>query len=235
MKLIYIFLALFTMSCADKQPEEPLNHPEQREIISANYLALGDSYTIGESVDAELRWPVQLADILSKFDVNLEVEIIARTGWRTDDLLKAINDEGLNGKYNLVSLLIGVNNQYQGRPISQYVEEFEILLKKGIELAKENDPKRVLVLSIPDYGYTPFGENHQETISGELDEYNRINKEISESHGVHYVDITPISRGKDADLVAGDGLHPSGYQYSLWVQEIMKIRESILAVIKSGD
>ncbi len=187
------------------------------------FLALGDSYTIGESVQEKDRWPVQLVDTLRGLDRNFENPvIIARTGWRTDELIQAIEREDPVPGYDLVSLLIGVNNQYQGRPVATYREEFAELLNTATILAG-NDPGNVLVVSIPDYGFTPFGEPNQSKISAELAEYNAINKEITETAGIRYVYITDISENglSDPTLVASDGLHPSGKQYALWVNRIL--------------
>jgi len=186
------------------------------------YLALGDSYTIGESVAENERWPVQLTEALRKKGKNIEApKIIATTGWRTDNLANAINIAKLKEEYGMVSLLIGVNNQYQGKPITQFTKEFEELLQTSIRLAggkKEN----VFVVSIPDYGYTPFGKSKQEKISRELDEYNKLSREITQKYGVKYFYITDISRKDDRGLVAEDGLHPSGKQYGQWVELILK-------------
>lgn len=183
------------------------------------FLALGDSYTIGESVTEDERWPNQLADKL-KID---RPRIIATTGWRTDDLKGAINSANLYDDYDLVSLLIGVNNQYQGKSSAQYEIEFEDLLKKAIQLAK-GKRKNVFVVSIPDYGFTPFGKAKQEIISLQLDEFNKINKRISEKYKIKYFNITGISRRglEDPTLVAADGLHPSGKMYTQWVEVISK-------------
>lgn len=188
------------------------------------FLALGDSYTIGQSVAVAERWPVQLVERL-KSEKNLaadEPRIIATTGWRTDQLKAAIQSAAITPEsYNLISLLIGVNNQYQGRSAEVYAQEFEELLQMAIVLA--GDKERVFVVSIPDYGYTPFGESNQATISAQLDEFNRINKGIAERKGVLYINITDISRLglQDPDLVAGDRLHPSGKMYKAWVDRIL--------------
>ena len=188
------------------------------------FLALGDSYTIGESVREEERWPEQLASSLrTKGYIVDRPRIIATTGWRTDQLKKAIEDAQLKPEYNLVSLLIGVNNQYQGKSPESYAPEFEELLKMAILLAggkKEN----VFVVSIPDYGFTPFGQPKQEQISKALDEFNSVNKEITDAAGIPYFNITNISRRglEQPDLVAADGLHPSGKQYKLWVERILE-------------
>ena len=143
------------------------------------YLALGDSYTIGESVPSEQNYPHLLEKDLIQKGLNLkETKIIAKTGWRTDDLISAINNERLTGTYDIVTLLIGVNNQYQHKPIEQYKKEFRALLKTAIELS-DGKKERVFVISIPDYGYTPFGKENQKLISQELNLYNTINKSIS--------------------------------------------------------
>lgn len=183
------------------------------------FLALGDSYTIGQGVVEADRWPVQLVNRLQDQGISVEeLKIIARTGWRTDDLLSAIAAENPAANYNLVSLLIGVNNQYQRKDISVYPVEFRQLLSKAIELCGGRK-SGVFVLSIPDYGYTPFGASNQTTISAEIDEYNRINREIANEFGVAYFDITPISREALAKpgYLASDQLHPSGEMYARWV------------------
>lgn len=187
------------------------------------YLALGDSYTIGESVTEAERWPVQLTVALRKKQLDVEgPAIIATTGWRTDDLKNAIGKAALRDNFDLVSLLIGVNNQYQGKPADQYAIEFEDLLNTALKLAGGRKEK-VFVVSIPDYGYTPFGQPRQPEITKALDQFNAINKQITEKAGIAYVNITDISRSGLAqpDLVASDGLHPSGKMYALWVERIL--------------
>lgn len=190
------------------------------EAQTLNYLALGDSYTIGESVAENERWPVQLADRLRASGVDINPpKIIATTGWRTDQLKAAIEaDDELLETYDIVSLLIGVNNQYQGRSVESFAPEFEELLQKAIELAGGNKD-RVFVVSIPDYGKTPFGASKAEEIAQELDEYNQVSLEICSKYRVKYFNITSISRQDDpeGELVANDNLHPSGKQYGLWV------------------
>ena len=190
-------------------------------------LALGDSYTIGQSVLTKKRWPNQLADSLENKGYNvLDLKNIATTGWTTGNLLDAIDREELSDDFNLVGLLIGVNNQFQGRSLDEYEIEFEELLKKAIEHA-DFDKSKVFVLSIPDYHYTPFGEFYGSpdvSISDQIDLFNGVNKEITEYYEVTYIDITDISRrGLDEpELVASDGLHPSGEMYSLWVERILE-------------
>ena len=201
----------------------PINFMYAQNNSTIKFLALGDSYTIGESVKEEDRWPEQLATELRKQGKAIDrPRIIATTGWRTDQLKKAIDDAKLKPEYNLVSLLIGVNNQYQNKSVEAYAPEFEELLNMAIKLAggkKEN----VFVVSIPDYGFTPFGKPKQEQISKALDEFNAINRKITDKAGIKYIHITDISRKgfEQPDLVADDKLHPSGKQYKLWVERIV--------------
>lgn len=187
------------------------------------FLALGDSYTIGESVVPELNWPAQFAAELEKAGYAVEdVLILAKTGWRADQLIEALTVRNPKN-YNLVSLLIGVNNQYQGRPIEEMKRDFDCLLSEAIAIAG-NDKKAVFIVSIPDYAYTPFGQTRNaESISCELDQYNCWQKLRASQEGIAYVDITCISRLglEKPELVASDGLHPSGEQYRLWVELIM--------------
>lgn len=185
-----------------------------------NYLALGDSYTIGESVAESERWPVQLADKLREDGIEINPpKIIATTGWRTDELKAAIeSDDELKEEYDLVSLLIGVNNQYQGKSVESFAPEFEELLQMAIHLAGDSKDN-VFVVSIPDYGKTPFGASKAQQIAKELDRYNEVSEKICAKYGVKYFNITPISRQSDPEgkLVANDSLHPSGEQYRQWV------------------
>ncbi len=186
--------------------------------MSIRYLALGDSYTIGESVAEGERWPMQLADRLQADGIHAEVTIIARTGWTTDELWQGIQAQTIEPPYDLVSLLIGVNNQYRGRDINEYREQFVFLLNKAIEYAGGRT-ERVIVLSIPDWGVTPYAEGRDRTqIAREIDAYNAVNREESLRAGVRYVDVAPASRlaVNDVSLLAADGLHPSGKMYSLW-------------------
>lgn len=189
--------------------------------VETKFLALGDSYTIGESVPEAERWPEQLASTLRAKGKKIEKpKIIAVTGWRTDQLKKAIGDAKLKNEYGLVSLLIGVNNQYQKKSAESYRPEFQELLDMAVTLAggkKEN----VFVVSIPDYGFTPFGKPNQSTISSAIDEFNAVNRSITEKKGIKYINITDLTReGLDKpEYVAGDGLHPSGKMYSRWVVE----------------
>jgi len=189
------------------------------------YLALGDSYTKGESVAREQSFPYLLKNSLEK-EGKIKVEklqVIAQTGWTTTNLLSAINNTKIEDTFDLVTLLIGVNNQYQKVPIAVYETEFVQLLNKAIALAS-GDKNKVAVISIPDYGATPFGADDAENIGKEIDRYNAINKRIADSLQVMYFDITPISRRTAADpsLTAFDDLHPSGKMYALWVELMEK-------------
>lgn len=196
------------------------------------YLALGDSYTIGESVDEAERWSNQLANFLSPHleRGGVEVSIIAKTGWTTDELWQGIQARELAPPYDLVSLLIGVNNQYRGRDLNEYSEQFVFLLNKTIEYAG-GDADRVIVLSIPDWGVTPFAEGRDRAqIAQDIDAFNAVNKEETEKSGAHYVDITPISREavNDPSLIAADGLHPSGKMYAEWAKLALPVVMKIL-------
>lgn len=226
--LIVLGLMLFSESQCKNPSHQASVTPVSSDTQSyrtVKYLALGDSYTIGESVNYKDNYPNQLKDSLKLYNVLVDgqVKIIARTGWTTDELQSAIDNEKLQDSFDLVTLLIGVNNQYRGYDTAVYIKEFEELLLKSIYFAK-NDTNHVFVLSIPDYGYTPFGKKNQVKISRELDQYNAIAKSICLKYKVQFFDITPISRLAQAqpDLVAPDGLHPSAIMYSQWVKLICK-------------
>ena len=187
------------------------------------FLALGDSYTIGESVTPEERWPVQLATLLRAEGLDVgDPTLIASTGWTTDELSAAIDRANPQGTFDLVSLLIGVNNQYRGRGQDEYREQFAALLQRAIGFAGGN-PARVLVLSIPDWGVTPFAarlERDPAAVAADIDAFNAINRAETERPGAHYVDVTPFSReaAHDPSLLADDGLHPSGRMYAEWAR-----------------
>lgn len=190
---------------------------------SIRYLALGDSYTIGDSVAEMDRWPNRLARSLEEQGVPTDVTIIAKTGWTTSELWDGIQEHKLEPPYDLVSLLIGVNNQYRGYDINEYREQFMFLLNKSIEYAG-GDANRVIVLSIPDWGVTPFAYGRNTTqIANDIDAFNAVNREETEKAGAHYVDITPVSRDalNDHTLIAPDGLHPSGRMYAEWVKQAL--------------
>ena len=188
-------------------------------------LALGDSYTIGENLPLHKSFPYQTVCLLRKAGYYvMPPEIIAKTGWTSDELDAATKDFLFLPKYDFVTLLIGVNNQYRGRDIIEYKEQFEGLLKKSIGYAN-GKPEHVIVLSIPDYSVTPYAATkNPEKISKEIDEFNAVNRSITEKYGVTYFYITDISRKgfEDPTLVATDGLHPSGKMYAIWTDLILK-------------
>jgi lysophospholipase L1-like esterase len=227
MNLVLPLILLILLSACSSIPQ-----PTQENIVpmrEIRYLALGDSYTIGESVSEAERWPNQLAALINPAG-EIEVTIIARTGWTTSELWEGIQSAAPQGTYDLVSLLIGVNNQYRGYDINEYREEFKFLLEKSIEYAGGN-PEHVIVLSIPDWGVTPFAWGRDSAqIAADIDAYNAINFEESKKAGVHYVDVTPVSREavSDQSLIAGDGLHPSGKMYTEWAKLALPIAVKIL-------
>ena len=217
MRFLHFFFLLSTFSYSQEL---------KIEKTKIQYLALGDSYTIGELVDEKYSWPIQLKFNLLNSDSNTSldsVRIIAKTGWTTSDLLNYISNIKINNNYDLVSLLIGVNNQFRGYDTNIYEKEFEKLLIKSIGFANSNF-SNVFVLSIPDYGVTPFGKlRDSEKIKSEINLYNEINYKISKKYGVLYFDITDISRLAEFDstLLADDMLHPSKKMYNLWVEKIV--------------
>lgn len=205
-------------------------------------LSLGDSYTIGEGVAPEKRWPVQLAVAMRSLGLDArDPQIIARTGWTTGELRKGIEESQVEARYDWVTVLIGVNNQYRGRSPDEYRNELNELIRYAIEKAGSH-PKRVIVLSIPDWGVTPFAKEKGKDpakIAEEIDTYNRVKREEAERLGVHFVDITDISREAGLDdsklpaekrLLADDGLHPSGAMYQRWVERMLPIIRSELSL-----
>lgn len=203
---------------------------QKPDTMPIRYLAMGDSYTVGTALDnSALRFPYQLAARLNADGIPTETpDIIAQNGWTSGDLMLATNMFQPENPYQLVSLLIGVNNQYQGLKIENYRNDITLLMQRAIQYAG-GDPSRVFVFSIPDYGVTPFGKNKDASgeISRELDDYNRVNREVAMKLGISWYDITPISR-KQSQYIARDGLHPSGKMYELWVDTYYdKITEKI--------
>lgn len=193
---------------------------------SLSYLALGDSYTIGEQVPLQENFPNQTTEQLKRSNVSIGAPtIVAKTGWTTDELEDGINKASIKGNYDFVSLLIGVNNQYRGRSTDEYARQFEALLKKALVFAGGR-PSRVAVLSIPDWGVTPFAEGRdRKKIAEEIDAFNEINKKIAAQYKVHYIDITPGTReaASDRSLLASDGLHPSGKDYQRWAGKLAQV------------
>ncbi|ARK09075.1 SGNH/GDSL hydrolase family protein [Fibrivirga algicola] len=201
------------------------------EISNSTLLSLGDSYTIGESVQEKDRWSVQLAGFLRGrgFDIKAP-DIIARTGWTTAELRAAIAASDNRKEYELVTLLIGVNNQYRGQGIDQYRTEFVQLVQTAVKYAG-NRPGRVVVLSIPDWGASPFAAGRDRSmIAGQIDAFNAVARQECEKANVAYVDITPLTRqaAGDATQFADDGLHYSGKQMKLWAEKALPIAEAML-------
>lgn len=217
--LALAWLPALAAACAPAGPC-PLPNPEPMR----RYLALGDSYTIGQDVSASERWPSQLAAGLRAAGYRLaDPVIVARTGWTTDELDAALNRTPPEGRFDLVSLLIGVNNQYRGRPVDEYRLEFAALLERAVGWAGGR-ANRVLVLSIPDWGVTPFGQGRDASaIRAAIDAFNAANKAAAEARGAHYVDVTGLSRQAAArpNWLAGDGLHPSGAMYAAWAERAL--------------
>lgn len=191
-----------------------------------SYLALGDSYTIGESIPLQKSFPYQTIQILRKKEYKFSApEIIAKTGWTTGELQSALNNSTLLPKYDFVTLLIGVNNQYRGGNVVEYKEQFEELLKKAIELTN-GKKEHVVVVSIPDYSLTPFAKSMDaEKVSKEIEMFNGVNKALSIQYKVQYVDITPASKdaGNHYSFIAQDGLHPSEKEYAQWAEKIADV------------
>jgi lysophospholipase L1-like esterase len=192
-------------------------------MAEATYLALGDSYTIGEGVPKQGRWPDQLVARLRERGMMVgDPLIVATTGWTTDELASAMDDARLRGSFGLVTLMIGVNNQYRGRPANEYREQFLILLQRAVALA--GDSRRVIVVSIPDWGVTAFAEGRDRAaIGSEIDTFNAIAHDEAVRAHVRWVDVTPASRvaGAKPDMLVEDGLHPSAAQYATWVDVIL--------------
>lgn len=198
--------------------------------MTASFLALGDSYTIGEGVADEDGWPAQLVGRLRSSGVPMaDPRIIARTGWTTEELLEAIDREPPMGTFDLVTLLAGVNDQYRGHGARRYRRSFEALI--GSALAAAKLPAHLIVLSIPDWSVTPFASGRDgPAIVREIDAFNRENRAIALAHGARFLDITPSSRqaSTNSTLLAADGLHPSAKMYSIWVDQLVPLSLDVL-------
>ena len=223
--ILFILILIFTK---ERQEALEFNYSKMSKSVdtSYTYLALGDSYTIGESVLLTESFPYQTVLFIRKqgFDFK-DPEIIAKTGWTTDELQKAIYQYKFLPSYDFVTLLIGVNNQYRGRKTEEFKPEFENLLKQAIQFAG-GKKEHVVVLSIPDWGVTPFAEGRdRKQIAKEIDEYNVVIKMIVNKYRVNYLDITPGTReaATDPGLLAADGLHPSSKEYLRWAEKIILI------------
>ena len=208
--VIAIVFSLY--ACEEKEAPQP--------TITVKYLALGDSYTIGQGVEENERWPNQLSVQLESNGIDVQkTQIIAQTGWKTSDLLNGIADSTLND-YDIISLLIGVNNQFWSQPFDVFQTEFDSLVNIAIEAVGK---ERIFIVSIPDYGVTPFGSSNSENIANDIDMYNGYISERCAEEGFPFINVTEISRqlGDSNGALAADNLHPSGYQYSLWVNEML--------------
>lgn len=219
-KIVFLLFVLWFVSCSS-------DNDSNTEIIQPKnykYLALGDSYTIGQSVCETCRFPIQLQDSIKKYiTVNdtFQTQVIAQTGWTTTNLKTAIATQNPTNDFDLVTLLIGVNNQYQNMPFDLFQQEFSELVVKAIELGK-NNKENLIVVSIPDYAYTPFG-NGNTNISSQIAIYNTFIENYCTANAITYVNITDITQLGLAqpDLVATDGLHPSSLAYSKFVERIL--------------
>ena len=194
-------------------------------------LALGDSYTIGECVAPEDRWPSQLVRELRSNSVSIaDPEIIAVTGWTTDDLQRGIDAHEPRGPFDLVTLLIGVNNQYQGRPLEEFREQLGRLVRRAVGFAG-GEPGRVVMISVPDWGVTPHGNDRDRgSVARAIDRFNDAARQSAHAAGVRFVDVTDLSRTAldRPELTAADGLHPSSAMYALWVERISPIAREVL-------
>lgn len=227
--LFSIFVLLMNFGCESNDDQIALivdDIPSINQEKEFKILSLGDSYTIGESVCETCRFPEQLKDSLSinfKKDTTFSLQIIARTGWTTTNLINAIEQENIADDFDLVTLLIGVNNQFQNSHFSIYEKEFPELVSTSIKAAK-NQRKNVIVVSIPDYAFTPFGRGSA-SISTGIDTYNTFAKNYCAQIGITFVNITDITRQglTNTNLVASDGLHPSELAYTKFVQRILPL------------
>lgn len=232
LKSLLCAVFFISYSCSEDETNPSVNTDP---IITLKYLALGDSYTKGEAVCDACKFPSQLQDSLQNYlnsNEEISLKVIAQTGWTTTNLKSAIANENLPAEYDLVTLLIGVNNQYQNKPFSIYEQEFPELLNTAITLAK-GDLNRVIVVSIPDYAYTLIGlGGNEDLISSQIDQYNLFAKNHTESLGVTFVNITDITRQGllNPALVAYDNLHPSELAYTKFVERLLPIAKTTLAI-----
>ena len=223
-RFLLLLFPLILTACLDDDDMLTIR-PENPENENVSYLALGDSYTIGTSVNVEDRWPVQLARAIEDDGYTVtRQQIIATNGWTTGELALGIRNAAPADTFDLVSLLIGVNDQFRGQSVEGYTQRFEDLLQTAIELAR-GDRSRVFVVSIPDYAFTPFG-NGRADISEGVATFNAAARTVTERYGIPFLNITPISQEglDDPELVASDDLHPSGKQYGRWVEEVIEER-----------
>jgi lysophospholipase L1-like esterase len=226
-----VILLLFALLTACNPTSISPSPAPSTAVPQSRILSLGDSYTIGQGVKEAERYPVQLAAALNQGGIPAAPPtILARTGWTTDDLLNALESTTLTPPYQLVTVLIGVNDQYGGRSPEDYRSRFRVVLQKAVRLAGDQ-PLHVLVFSIPDWGATPFGEARDPARTlREINQFNAVNAQEAQLAGVRYLNITPLSRfaGSDVSLVAADGLHYSGKMYAQWVELALPVAQQIL-------
>ena len=225
-KILLIILSVLLYACTTSR-EVPVTPP-----MDFSYLALGDSYTIGEGVGVEQSWPVQLVQRLNERGHKVAPpKIVAKTGWTTRNLITNFESEiDVHRDFHLVSILIGVNNQYQKRSLSEFEVELREIFRKAVTQSKLRE-KGVFALSIPDYSVTPFGASNADTIAVQIDRFNEVVRRVAQENNVVYYDITPISReaAVDRNLIAGDSLHPSALMYRRWVDSVIDgVEEKLL-------
>ena len=234
--VLILFVACSTSSNLDNETlpnndteSNIIENQELNSIISnegpLTLLALGDSYTIGEGVNEEERWPNQFVKVAYENGIDfLTPRIIAMTGWKTYDLINGIESSNFEKKYDYVALLIGVNNQFNSRSINEFEDDLDNLLIKINNLKKKDGS--VLIISIPDWGSSPYGENmDRNQISTEINTFNNSLKSFANINGLKYVDVTEISRRaiNEPNLIAVDNLHPSGIMYLEWAKKIFQV------------
>lgn len=235
--MLVIILSILQCSCkadSDNDKVKPIPMPDEPQAV-LTYLALGDSYTIGEGVRETERWPVQLSGLLNTAGIRVQSPlIIARTGWTTDELMAELDRRQIANTFDLVSLLIGVNNQYRGRPVSQFRTELVRLIDRAIQYAG-GDTSRVFLVSIPDWGVTPFATGRDRAqIASEINAYNEVIRQEAEARNILFFNITDISRlaATDNSLLADDRLHPSGKMYRMWVELMLP---SVIKRLKNNE
>ena len=239
LKINFVFILFIACNTSSNLDDESLpiystesniiENQELNSIISnespLSLLALGDSYTIGEGVNEEERWPNQFVQVAYENGINfLTPRIVAMTGWKTYDLINGIESSNFEKKYDYISLLIGVNNQFNSRSINEFEDDLDKLLTKINNLKKKDGS--VLIISIPDWGSSPFGENmDRNQISTEINSFNNSLKSFANINGLKYVDVTEISRRaiNEPNLITSDNLHPSGLMYLEWAKKIFNV------------
>lgn len=228
--MLRYFIVVLLLTACGKEPERTTNTTSTPAVAAKSFLALGDSYTIGQGVNAADRFPAQTtAWLLQRGIIINALTYIATTGWTTTNLQNAINTQN-PAPHDVVTLLIGVNDQYQTRDTTGYRQRFTSLLLKSIELAR-GKKENVVVLSIPDYSVTPFASSGDTArIRQQLDAFNLINKNVTLSYKIHYLDITPSTREAKTNpaLISADGLHPSGLEYKKWAERLAPLLEAVL-------